>query len=96
VGAILVINDKEDPVGIFTERDLVRIVADKHDELKGITIEDMMTKDPVIGFPDDNADKLKSVMTCHSVALICHRAGREYTFCSFKLQSLRIPHLAYH
>ncbi|MCP4633205.1 MAG: CBS domain-containing protein [candidate division Zixibacteria bacterium] len=62
VGCLLVVLGDEVPVGIITERDILRFVAKAinwHDTL----IKEIMTSNLVIGFPDDDLEVIMALMT---------------------------------
>jgi CBS domain-containing protein len=63
IGAILVEDDNKKPVGIFTERDILKQVVRRSDKLKETKVKDVMTTDLIIGLPDDDADYLMGIMT---------------------------------
>ncbi|MDD5217840.1 MAG: CBS domain-containing protein [Candidatus Omnitrophica bacterium] len=51
IGAVVVLNDQELVVGIFTERDLLLQVTARDRELKTTIIKDVMTENPVVLHP---------------------------------------------
>ena len=62
IGDLLVM-DNDQPVGIITERDVIRILGEHGvDGLDG-KVEDHMTKKLIIGFPDDEIDAVMAFMT---------------------------------
>lgn len=63
VGALLVVDVQDRPVGIFTERDLLRLVSQNPDVLKVKTLDEVMTRDLVVGLPDDDVDGVLNLMT---------------------------------
>jgi CBS domain-containing protein len=62
IGALLVL-DGVRPVGIFTERDTLRIVAASADRLSEIRIADVMTRELIISQLDDEVEDAMTVMT---------------------------------
>ena len=60
VGSVLVINDEGKLIGIFTERDLLRVVA--QGESLDKPIGDYMTKSIIVANPDDPIPKVASIM----------------------------------
>ena len=62
VGALLVVDDAR-PVGIFTERDTLRVCAQPDVKLDDVRIGDVMTKDLIIGQLEDEVDASMKVMT---------------------------------
>ena len=75
VGSIVIVeyrgrNEPGEPIGIVTDRDLVRrVVAPGLDEGK-VTAAEIMTPDPVVGDPDESAHDLLERMREHRVRRI--------------------------
>lgn len=63
IGSLLVVDAGHQLVGIFTERDILREVADRADQLKQTPIGDVMTRNVIIGVPDDTVDYVMGIMT---------------------------------
>ena len=65
IGAVLVVNDKGDMVGIFTERDILRRVAAKGENrrIREIPLSDVMTRDVHVGHPDADTECAFITMT---------------------------------
>ena len=61
-GSLSVCNDKDELVGIITERDIVRKCFARGDALAKIKIQDVMSKQVVIGNPEDDLSYVISVM----------------------------------
>lgn len=60
----LVVTDGEDRiVGMLSERDILRALAQDAGELAGMTVADLMTERVIIGLPEDTVDDLLAVMT---------------------------------
>ncbi|MFZ1731606.1 MAG: CBS domain-containing protein [Bacteroidota bacterium] len=62
IGALLVLDDGR-PVGIFTERDTLRVVGASAHRLEEIHIADVMTRDLIISQLDDDVEDAMTVMT---------------------------------
>jgi len=62
IGALLVFNG-EQMVGIISERDIVRAVAEKGAEALDNNISDFMTRDVQCAVPGDTVDQVMSIMT---------------------------------
>ena len=62
VGAMIVV-EHGDVVGILSERDLVRLVAEGGEKALGQPISECMTKDVVFAHPDETVDTLLARMT---------------------------------
>lgn len=63
IGALVVVDHEGAPVGILSERDIVRNLARLKGKVVEHTVDDAMTKDIIIGFPDDELSYVSSVMT---------------------------------
>lgn len=66
IGALLVV-DEGRTVGIITERDVLRECLDGAERLESILVRDAMTRDLVVGAPDDDVDEVMAQMTEHRV-----------------------------
>lgn len=62
IGSLVVTEDAR-PVGIFTERDILRLTARRPEELDEIEIGDVMTKDVITASSDDTVVAVMDVMT---------------------------------
>ena len=67
IGALLVVEEGGRTVGIVTERDVLRECLDGADRLAHIPVRDAMTRELVVGCPDDSIDEAMSTMTHHRV-----------------------------
>jgi CBS domain-containing protein len=63
VGSLLVLDDKGGIVGIIGARDALMAVVRTYDEIRKITVKEIMTKNIIIGDPDDDLDKVEVIMT---------------------------------
>jgi CBS domain-containing protein len=63
VGALLVQDARGTSVGIITERDVLRECLHRADQLKQIPVRDTMTKDLIIGLPEDELAYTMGIMT---------------------------------
>jgi len=62
VGSLVVIDDSKNPVGIITERDILRFI-DRTLEWSEALIGDIMTKKLIIGLVDDEIEVIMEFMT---------------------------------
>jgi CBS domain-containing protein len=65
VGALLVTGETGSPVGILTERDVLRFCGTQADKLGTTPVADVMTKDLVVGTLDTSIDDAQVLMTQH-------------------------------
>ncbi|HEX9975535.1 MAG TPA: CBS domain-containing protein [bacterium] len=63
VGSLLVLDDKGGIVGIIGARDALMAVVRTYDEIRKIKVKEIMTKNIIIGDPDDDLDKVEIIMT---------------------------------
>lgn len=63
IGAVIVVDGSDAPVGILSERDIVRRIATHNEAALDIRIEDVMTRDIIIGFPGDELSDVSNTMT---------------------------------
>lgn len=63
IGALPVCDTKGTLLGIISERDLLRDYSQPARMLGSTKVKDVMTKDVVIGIPEDDLDYVMSVMT---------------------------------
>ena len=61
-GALVVVNDVNQPIGIISERDIVRLAA-KNEALFSIPIREVMTKNVITGIRQDELRNVASTMT---------------------------------
>ncbi len=62
IGGVVVVDGKE-VIGILTERDILRLVANKPDELQTLEVGQVMTRDVIRVAPDDDLADVVEVMT---------------------------------
>jgi CBS domain-containing protein len=65
IGSIVVVDDAQQCIGIFTERDAVRIVA--QNVPLDTTIEKIMTKNPFTVNEDSTFEEAKSIIKSHKI-----------------------------
>jgi CBS domain-containing protein len=63
IGAVLVLDDRHQLVGILSERDIVRGLARHGAAVEQLTVGDLMTKDVLTCSTSDSLDTLMSIMT---------------------------------
>ena len=63
----LVVTENGSLVGILSERDLLRILHDKHAMWTPLTVSDAMTPNPFVCHPDNTLEEVMSLMVEHNV-----------------------------
>ena len=64
VGSLVVIDSEHNPIGIITERDILRLVNEKEaKQWYSQAVGDFMTKDIIIGVPSDDVEYIMALMT---------------------------------
>ncbi len=63
IGALLVTNDKDEPVGILSERDVLWRASCEPKGFDDHAVGEIMSRDLICGLPDDNIDYVMHVMT---------------------------------
>lgn len=63
VGSVIVPSDGGKPIGILTERDIMRLCAQGKRDFENLLVKDCMTASPVLGSPDDRITEVLTVMT---------------------------------
>ena len=63
IGALVVSEDGEHIDGIVSERDIVRIIPGRVDELSSLHVSDLMTTDAVTCTPESSVEELMAIMT---------------------------------
>jgi len=62
IGALVVVNEARQPVGIISERDIIRALARFDDALSHL-VNQVMTKDVITGLPNDDIISVAHTMT---------------------------------
>lgn len=77
VGSLLVV-DKDDKIqGIIAARDVLMAVVNHLDDIKTMTVDEIMTKNLIVATEDDEIDYIQAVMTENRVRHIPILAGNE-------------------
>jgi CBS domain-containing protein len=63
IGALLVVDGEGAVVGIITERDVLRECQDRSEQLAALPVRAAMTRDVIVGLPDDDIRYTMGVMT---------------------------------
>jgi len=67
IGALLVIDDKNEIVGIITERDIMGALHKYGEKLPKTVVSKVMTEKVIIGTPEDELEYIMNVMTYNRV-----------------------------
>jgi len=62
IGALVVVNESNQPVGILSERDIVRYAV-HHEHLFDLSVQQLMTARVITGSPNDDLDAVLNQMT---------------------------------
>ncbi len=98
VGSLIMVDDSHYPIGIFTLRDLRRVIADGSGDLQQ-PLDELMTRDPIHLPPTATAFDAALIMTRRQIAHLCVvEMGRLVGVLSerdlFSLQRVDLVHLA--
>ena len=63
IGALVVVDGSARPVGILSERDVVRAASRDEATVFGLTVAALMTRDVIVGVPQDDLASAGSTMT---------------------------------
>lgn len=63
----LVITDEGKVVGILSERDLLRVLHQKHAMWTPVTVSDAMTPDPIVCHPDNTLEEVMTIMVENNI-----------------------------
>lgn len=67
IGALAVVNSEGRLVGVFSERDILRLVSKTAGELKSLAVGKFMTREVITGKPDDDVDDSLAKMTANRI-----------------------------
>ena len=67
IGCLLVMGDKEELVGIVTDKDIFRAVYEHQSDFFNYKIKDFMTTNLIIGVPEDSLDYISGLMTKNDI-----------------------------
>jgi len=63
IGSLVVVDQSKSPIGIITERDIFRLAHEHSSDIRSYKIGDYMTRDLIIGLPDDDIEYIANVIT---------------------------------
>lgn len=67
IGSLLVVDENGGVLGIITERDILRQCARGVAEVADTLVKDAMTRDVIIGVPEDSVDYVMGIMTMNRI-----------------------------
>jgi CBS domain-containing protein len=67
IGALAILDQNNQLVGIFSERDILRLISKNADALAALKISDFMTANVVSGYPEDDSDASQSKMHTYRI-----------------------------
>lgn len=67
IGALMVVDENDKPVGIITERDIMNELNYRYEELPSLTVKDVMTDDPICGVIDEDINYVMNIMTSNRI-----------------------------
>ncbi len=76
IGALVVTGDDGLPQGIMSERDILRLCFESPPRLEGVLVRDIMTKDILVGLPEDDLNYAMNIMTTNRIRHMPIVAGR--------------------
>jgi CBS domain-containing protein len=62
IGALVVLDEQQTIIGIVSERDVVKAIAQHRGQALGLTAADMMTHKPVMATPETSVDEAMEIM----------------------------------
>ncbi|MDX1622562.1 MAG: CBS domain-containing protein [Gemmatimonadota bacterium] len=77
IGSLVVVDEGDDPVGIITERDILRCCANDPERLRRARVADEMSRDLIVGQPGDDIDYVMGVMTKNRIRHLPIVDGRD-------------------
>lgn len=64
VGSMIVVDDDQNPIGILTERDILRLVNKRRTvNWNTVLVKEVMTENIIIALPDDDVEYIMALMT---------------------------------
>ncbi|HRD66478.1 MAG TPA: CBS domain-containing protein [Candidatus Competibacter sp.] len=63
VGSVMVQGPGGEPIGILTERDMIRLYAEGESDFETMLVKDWMTTEMTIGKPSDTVSEVLAIMT---------------------------------
>jgi CBS domain-containing protein len=67
IGAVVIVDEKHVPVGIVSERDIMREAHNRLNEISSTPVEKIMSSELIIGLPDDSMDYVQCIFTSNRI-----------------------------
>ena len=67
IGALVVVDRRGRLAGMFSERDVIRALAESGPEALGYEVHELMTPEVTTCRPDDRIDKVMAIMSAHRI-----------------------------
>lgn len=77
IGSLVVKNDEGRMIGIFTERDVLRALDKMGCNLMQARVDELMTRQVIVGSPEDTVDYVRGVMTENHIRHLPVMEGNE-------------------
>jgi len=63
VGSLIVVNDHDEVIGIVAHNDVLKAIHHHPEYITTVTVSEVMSRDVIVVTPDDDIDKLMTIMT---------------------------------
>ncbi len=70
IGSLPVVNHEKKLIGIFSERDVLRVIHNKGESFARLPVCDLMTRDPVTCHLDDDVEEVMGLMSERRIAKV--------------------------
>ncbi|MEE4135168.1 MAG: CBS domain-containing protein [Desulforhopalus sp.] len=77
VGSLLVVDEKQEILGIIAARDVLMAVLNHYDTIKAVTVEKIMTTNLIVGTEEDDVDYIQAIMTENRIRHVPILDGKE-------------------
>ena len=67
IGSLVVTDDEQKLIGILSERDLLRVLHEKHAMWTPLTLADAMTANPIVCDPDNTLEEVMTMMVDNNI-----------------------------
>lgn len=67
IGSVVVVNNHDEVIGIVSPNDVIKAIHHHPEYITTIKVGDVMTRDIIVVTPEDNIDKLMTIMTMNRI-----------------------------